>query len=117
MRSRGILYDKADIAVFCKGARLPFFGMRFRRGLPPLAGQKARMGVQQACQDLRLMLVAFATAWRAGMAAHLTGPSHPTRASRALLLAAGFDCQEDVFALPPAVYYALSMSYLAESLS
>ena len=53
------------------------------------------------------MLVAFATAWRAGMAAHLTGPSHPTRASRALLLAAGFDCQEDVFALPPAVYYAL----------
>ena len=77
--------------------------MRFTPGLPPLAGQKKRMGVQQSCQDLRLMLVALTAAWTADMVAQLTGSSHPTRASRALLPVAGLDCQEDVFALPPAV--------------
>lgn len=84
MRSRGILYGKPDKAVFCKDAHLPFFGIRFRPGLPPLAGQKAPMGIQQACQGLRLMLVALIAAWTADMVAQLTGPSHPTRASRSL---------------------------------
>jgi len=77
--------------------------MRFTPGLPPLAGQKERMGVQKSCQDLRLMLVALTAAWMADLVAHLTGPSLPTCASRALLPAADFDCQEDVFALLPAV--------------
>ena len=88
---------------FLQGCATAFFGMRFTPGLPPLAGQKKRMGVQQSCQDLRLMLVAFAAAGMADMVTHLTGPSLPTCASRALLPAADFDCQEDVFALLPAV--------------
>lgn len=88
---------------FLQGCATAFLWYAIPTGASPTCGPEGTNGRPAIVPRFKVNVVALTAAWMADMVAHLTGPSLPTCASRALLPAADFDCQDDVFALPPAV--------------